>query len=52
MQAKLYYRLKIDGKWTWRPARVRVYKKTDVGRTPWFQGHDEIWIVRPKDHES
>jgi hypothetical protein len=39
MMAKLYWRVKLNGKWTWRPADVRgdsdkwisIWKHIDVG---------------------
>jgi hypothetical protein len=30
MMAKLYWRVKRNGKWTWRPAAVIDYKQTNA----------------------
>ena len=29
--AKLYWRVKIDGKWTWKPAQVRMIREMPCG---------------------
>ena len=30
--AKLYWRIKIEGKWTWRPAQVRMIRDLPDGK--------------------
>jgi len=38
MMAKLYWRVKRNGKWTWRPANVRVTGKLNVsGKFAWVE---------------
>jgi hypothetical protein len=47
--AKLYWRIKVDGKWTWRPAKL-VYDHCRVG-TDRMRG-DGIYRVAPLEEEQ
>ena len=37
MMAKLYWRVKRNGKWTWRPANVKFTKVNDVTGNFWAE---------------
>jgi hypothetical protein len=37
MMAKLYWRVKRNGKWTWRPANVKFEKTNDVTNNLWVE---------------
>jgi hypothetical protein len=37
MMAKLYWSVKRNGKWTWRPANVKFEKTNDVTNNLWIE---------------
>jgi len=43
--AKLYWRIKIDGKWTWRPAQVRMIRDLPDGK------YQQVNLVKLEEEE-
>jgi len=51
--AKLYWRVKKKGKWTWKPANVRVSGKLNVsGKFAWVEiiQEEEEWLTHEPEH--
>lgn len=53
MSGKLYWRYKKDGKWTWKPANVCEYMKTDDGNVAYaYVSIPDAWRKKRLEEEE